>query len=55
MLPEFHVKMIRGGGITIPKPIRKKFNLKEGDIFLLYDESKKSLNLTLKKAKVEAE
>jgi len=37
-MPEKTIKMIRGGGITIPVKTRKKYNLTEGDQLILIDD-----------------
>jgi len=51
-MSEFLIKIIRNGEIIIPKPIREKYGLKEGDRLILYD---KDNHMVLRKAKITVE
>jgi AbrB family looped-hinge helix DNA binding protein len=51
-MAEILIKIIRSGEIIIPKEIRRKYNLHEGDYLILYDEGDK---IVFKKAKIVPE
>ena len=48
MKPIGTVKMILNGRITIPKEFREKYNWKDGDLLMVYDNNGK---ITIKKLK----